>query len=392
VDSAWSQNWRNGFVTLTLGIYFHIPFCLAKCSYCHFVSMPFEKASADRYCKIMIEELTRCVNSWADAGDVDSIYFGGGTPSLIPAEHIVELLASCRRLFCVAEDCEVSLEANPDTLSPDKVTAYRRSGVNRISIGAQTFHDRELSRIGRLHTAEMITEALLQLRTGGFRNINLDLMLGLPGQTATSWRGNLEKVVHWETPHISVYMLDLDDACPMRASVDAGSLQLPDEDLVSDLYLETVDFLSRYGYGQYEISNFSLPGHACWHNLKYWQRDPVCGVGLASHSFNGQYRYSNCSQLDDYIDAVCTGKSPVFWREKISVEQSLSESLFLGLRLTQGVDWDRLRDRYGWDRLAIYETGMQELTQRGLVQWEGSTVRLTASGMLLSNEVFQLFI
>jgi oxygen-independent coproporphyrinogen III oxidase len=354
--------------------------------------MPYERAFAYEYCKSMIEELTRSGNSWADTGDVDSIYFGGGTPSLIPVEHIAELLASCRRLLCVTEDCEVSLEANPDTVSPDKVTTYIRSGVNRISIGAQSFHDGELSSIGRLHTAEMTTDALVQLRSGGFRNINLDLMLGLPGQTAASWRGNLEKVVHLETPHISVYMLDLDDPCPLRASVDAGSVQLPDEDLVSDLYLETIDFLSQNGYAQYEISNFALPGYACRHNLKYWQRDPVHGVGLASHSFDGQSRYSNGSQLDDYIDAVREGKSPVFWREQISVEQSLSESLFLGLRLTQGVDWDCLRAKYGRDRLAIYETGMQELSQKGLVQWNGSTVRLTASGMLLSNEVFQLFI
>jgi oxygen-independent coproporphyrinogen III oxidase len=377
---------------LTLGIYFHIPFCRAKCSYCHFVSMQFERALADEYCKSMIEELTRSGNSWADTGDVDSIYFGGGTPSLIPAEHIAELLASCRRLLCMTEDCEVSLEANPDTVSPDKVTTYIRSGVNRISIGAQSFHDGELSSIGRVHTAEMITDALVLLRSGGFRNINLDLMLGLPGQTAASWRGNLEKVVHLEAPHISVYMLDLDDPCPMRALIDNGSVQLPDEDLVSDLYLETIDFLSQNGYAQYEISNFALPGYACRHNLKYWQRDPVHGVGLASHSFDGQCRYSNGSQLDDYIDAVREGKSPVFWREQISVEQSLAESLFLGLRLTQGVDWDRLRAKYGRDRLAIYETGMQELSERGLVQWSGSTVRLTGSGMLLSNEVFQLFI
>jgi oxygen-independent coproporphyrinogen-3 oxidase len=323
---------------------------------------------------------------------VDSIYLGGGTPSIVPAEHIAELLALCRRLLFLAEDCEISLEANPDTVSPDKVATYIRSGVNRISVGAQSFHDGELSSIGRLHTAEMITDALARLRSGGFRNINLDLMLGLPGQTETSWRGNLEKVVRLETPHISIYMLDLDDPCPMRALINAGSVQLPDEDLVSDLYLETIDFLSQNGYAQYEISNFALPGYACRHNLKYWQRDPVHGVGLASHSFDGHYRYSNGSQIDDYINAVREGKSPVVRREQISEEQSLSESLFLGLRLTRGVGWDRLQAKYGRERLAIYDTGMQELAQRGLVQWNGSTVRLTASGMLLSNEVFQLFI
>ena len=181
--------------------------------------------------------------------------------------------------------------------------------------------------------------------------------------------------MHLETPHISVYMLDLDDPCPMRALIDTGSVQLPDEDLVSDLYLETIDFLSQNGYAQYEISNFALPGYACRHNLKYWKRDPVHGVGLASHSFDGQYRYSNFSQLDDYIDAVREGKSPVFWREQISVEQSLSEALFLGLRLTQGVDWDRLRAKYGRDRLAIYETGMQELSQG---DWSNGTARTFA--------------
>jgi oxygen-independent coproporphyrinogen-3 oxidase len=389
---AFYRNRRNGLSKLTPGIYFHIPFCRAKCSYCHFVSVPFDAELEGRYHNAVVEELTRCADSMTANREVDSIYFGGGTPGLIPADHIAELLSICRRSLHVAENCEVSLEANPDTLLTGSVIVYRRSGVNRISVGAQSFHDQELSSLGRLHTAGTIMDAVTRLQNCGFRNINLDLMLGLPDQTATSWRDNLRKAVRLEVPHLSVYMLDLDDQCPICALVGCGSIQLPDEDLVSDLYLETIDFLAQHGYGQYEISNFALPGYTCRHNMKYWQRNPVYGIGAASHSFDGQSRYCNYSQIETYIEAVRAGGSPVNWRENMSEERSLSESLFLGLRLVQGVDWDGLQAKYGRDRVAVYEPGIRQFAHKGLVQWSGSTVSLTPPGMLVSNEIFQLFI
>jgi oxygen-independent coproporphyrinogen-3 oxidase len=187
-------------------------------------------------------------------------------------------------------------------------------------------------------------------------------------------------------------MLDLDETCPLNSLVASEAVRLPDEDLISDLYLETIDFFSRCGFSQYEISNFARPGYACRHNLKYWQRERVYGLGLGSHSFDGHSRYSNCAQIDDYFDAIDRGNRPINWREPISAAQALSESLFLGLRLTRGVDCSRLRAVYGSDCLTQFEPGVLEMTRKGLVEWDQSTLRLTVPGMLVSNEVFQLFI
>jgi oxygen-independent coproporphyrinogen-3 oxidase len=329
--------------------------------------------------------------SWASE-TVDSIYFGGGTPSLVPAEHIAGILDYCRRRFRVSEDCEVSLEANPGTISAEKAAVFRGAGVNRISMGAQSFVDKELSLVGRLHTTDMILESLDLLDESGFVNINLDLMLGLPLQTAESWRGNLQAIARSSVPHVSIYMLDLDDACPLASLVANGSIGVPEEDLVSDLYLETIESLSSCGYLQYEISNFARPGYACRHNLKYWMREPVQGLGLGSHSFDRHCRYANYSCIGDYFQAVEAGNSPVQWREPVTAVQALGETLFLGLRLTRGVDWDRLRSGSHGSDLTKYEDALQELRIKGLIERRDSVVRLTAPGMLLSNEIFQLFV
>jgi oxygen-independent coproporphyrinogen III oxidase len=377
---------------VTLGIYFHVPFCQTKCNYCHFISVPFHGATANRYQTALKRELELCMDCCADNGDVDSIYFGGGTPSLLPSEYIADVLDCCHRLLPVSADCEISLEANPGTIPSEKATAFQQCGVNRISLGAQSFENGELTSIGRCHTSEMIVQSLSQLRAAGFRNINLDLMLGLPGQTAETWRKNLRIIGQLETPHLSVYMLDLDEQCPLAGMVASGCVQLPDEDLISDLYLETIDVLSRLGYLQYEISNFALPGFRCRHNLKYWQRKPVHGLGVGSHSFDGKSRYSNCTRLQEYFEAVDKGASPINWREPVGAAQSLSESLFLGLRLTQGLDWNQLQCIYGRECLARYESELRELALKGLLEWNGASVRLMPSGMLVSNEIFQLFI
>jgi oxygen-independent coproporphyrinogen-3 oxidase len=354
--------------------------------------MPFCGTTADRYAMALLKELASSVDLCLDRGEVNSIYFGGGTPSLLSAEQISAILDCCRSLFPISQDCEISLEANPGTVSPEKAFALRHAGVNRVSLGAQSFDDLELSSIGRVHTVDMISSSVSRLRAAGFYNINLDLMLGLPGQTVETWRRNLEAIERLSIQHVSVYMLDLDDQCPLYQMTTIGSVHLPDEDLISDLYLETIKVLSQYGYSQYEISNFAKPGYNCRHNLKYWQREPVHGLGLGSHSFDGDSRYSNCSKIDDYFDSIDMGKSAINWREPVTAAQSLAEELFLGLRLTRGVDWNWLRRTYGSNCLAQYEPGMSEFSERGLVEWDNSTLRLTPSGMLLSNEIFQLFI
>lgn len=374
---------------MNCGVYIHIPFCHSRCNYCHFITTAFRGAETRRYAAAVTREVADA--DLPDTGLADSLYFGGGTPSLL-AECIPDLIGAVRGKFRFTDDCEISLEANPGTISARRLQLLRSAGVNRVSLGAQSFADAELKAIGRIHDSETILKSVARLRAEGFSNINLDLMLGLPGQTEKSWMRNLEMVARLSVPHLSVYMLDLDDRCELQSLVESGSVKLPDEDLISDLYLETIEFLLRHGYLQYEISNFALPGFSCRHNLKYWRREPVYGFGLGSHSFDGHARYSNCPELGAYLEVVESGRSPVTWYEPVSAEQSLAETLFLGLRLTQGIDWGQLLDACGAGRLARYEEALREIAAKGLAEWDGESVRLTASGMLVSNEIFQCFV
>jgi oxygen-independent coproporphyrinogen III oxidase len=377
---------------VTLGLYFHIPFCQAKCNYCHFVSMPYEQEATERYIKALLREIGGWDYGHSRFAEIDSIYFGGGTPSILPECHIQEILAACNKRLQIAADCEVSVEANPGTISTAKATAYQKSGINRISLGAQSFVDQELSSIGRTHTAATIFDAVRVLKESNANNLNLDLMLGLPFQTRASWRRNLETIASLEIPHISIYMLDLDDQCALYSDVARGAIRLPEDDFVSDLYLETIELLSSWGYSHYEISNFSKPGFECRHNLKYWLREPFHGFGLASHSFDGSSRYANKPGIMDYLDAIENGKSPIDWKQPIGTEQAFQESLFLGLRLTQGISRKKLNELYGSESLANYEVSFRDLSDRGFVKLDGDSIRLTPSGMLISNEIFQLFV
>ena len=325
------------------GIYIHIPFCRSKCDYCHFISFPLDESDEARYAEAVSRELrsaeTNSFRATRERPDADSIYFGGGTPSLIPAEHIADMIAECRRVFHIADDCEISLEANPGTVLPEKAAIYRAAGVNRISVGAQSFSNAELRAVGRVHTAAEIFSSIDVLRAAGFENINLDLMLGLPEQTALSWRDTLAAAVNLPITHISVYMLDIDEASPFSARIEAGELSLPDDDLIADLYLETLEFLDSRGFAQYEISNFSRSGYECRHNLKYWRRVPVYGFGLGAHSFDGRFRYANVGELDAYCR-----QSPVDWCREVTESQAMEETFFLGLRLTEGITFKVLSD------------------------------------------------
>ena len=374
------------------GLYFHIPFCRSRCSYCHFVSLPFESAVAIRYANAMLRELEHYAGTGSKIGAVDSIYFGGGTPSILEPNKILEILRLCRDGFRVTDDCEISIEANPGTISKENVQIYRGGGINRVSIGAQSFSEEELSAAGRIHSPGMIIDALSQLKKNGFDNINLDLMLGLPGQTRQSWKNNLDRVVALGIPHVSVYMLDLDEPCPMRTRVEEGVVNLPEEDLISDLYLETVEFFAAHEYQQYEISNFARPGYASRHNLKYWKRNPVYGFGLGSHSFDGMTRWANTTQMDLFLAAAENGQSPRAWQEPIDADRALQETLFLGLRMAEGVDWDDIRRRFGAQKASKYEAALEEWLHKGLAEKVGVKVRLLPSGMLISNEIFQQFV
>jgi putative oxygen-independent coproporphyrinogen III oxidase len=374
------------------GIYVHIPFCVTRCNYCHFITRPWSESIAERYRIAVVREIESSLASEAANAEVDSIYFGGGTPSLVPSEHIADLLGAIRRVFRVSPDCEISLEANPETITHEKANAYRALGVNRVSMGAQSFSDQELKAIGRIHDAAQIQTALRILREAGFENLNLDLILGLPGQRERQWLENIDNLARLHPAHVSIYMLDLDDKSPLYHEVRKGLHTLPDDDCISDLYLKTIDSLNVSGYEQYEISNFAQPGFACRHNLRYWLREPVFGFGVGSHSYDGCSRYANISRLSEYLERLEGGLPVIEWRREINVHEALQEMLFLGLRLNRGVDWHQLASNCNGRDLEEFELSLREISACGLVEWHDSYIRLTRTGMLLSNEVFQRFV
>lgn len=377
---------------MNAGIYIHIPFCHSKCSYCSFVSRTWDESLAKRYRSALVREIDAPGRDSHNQYSVDSIYVGGGTPTLLPAHHVASILEACRRQFDVATDAEISIEANPGTLTAEKLRVYRSLGINRVSLGAQSFSDEELAAIGRIHRSSEIASASGQLRDSGMNHLNLDLILGLPGQTEHQWLRNLESAAALSPCHISIYMLELDEKVPLFHSLASGRCHVPDEELVADWYLQSIEFLHGQGFPQYEISNFARPGCECRHNLKYWRREPVLGFGLAAHSYDGNSRYANLSDLGDYLNTVEAGGSPVQWRESLSSVCDLEETIFLGLRLRTGLNWAHVREGLDSGSVDRCEAAFQELAELGLLEWKQSNVRLTKRGMLLSNEVFQRFV
>ena len=390
-----NKNRRGRKTETAAGCYFHIPFCARKCAYCQFLSFTFDEKTETRYANAVLMELRLFAERLSSAPPVDSIYFGGGTPGLIPAEHIAGIINECRRIFHVTADCEITLETNPGAVSLEKAADYRAAGVNRVSLGAQSFSDAELRAVGRIHSAAQIMESLAALAGAGFDNINLDLMLGLPFQNAESWRATLRAAAGCPVRHISVYMLELDERSPLAVQTAGGKPFLPGEDLVADLYLETINYLVSRGLYQYEISNFARTGSASRHNMKYWRRIPVYGFGLGSHSFDGRFRYANVSEIENYCRRVESGRSPVDRSSEVAEKQALEETFFLGLRLAAGVDLREVADDFkdpAAGFLAGREKALEDFREKGLIDINSSRLRLTEKGMLLSNEVLELFI
>jgi oxygen-independent coproporphyrinogen-3 oxidase len=373
---------------MSLGLYLHIPFCSSICHYCNFNRGLFEAGLKDRYVAALEQEIRR-----AGAGEpVDTIFFGGGTPSLLEPAEIGRLLAACRASFDVAPDAEITLETNPETSSAARMERFREAGVNRISFGVQSFKDVELQRLGRVHSADRARAAVGEGRAAGFDNISLDLMMWLPQQSRADWCDSVEALVEVHPDHASLYLLELYPNAPLKEEMARSGWSLAPDDDAAEMYLWSVERLEGAGYNQYEISNVSQPGRMSRHNLKYWQDGEWLGFGCGAHSTRGGVRWKNASSTEDYVSRVLNGQSFVSDRRVLTPQEHLEEALFTGLRLTDGLHIDEIGGRYQTDVWARYGASLEPFIAEGALLREGSCLRLTRSGMLVANEIMSVFV
>jgi oxygen-independent coproporphyrinogen III oxidase len=371
-----------------LGLYLHIPFCSSICNYCNFNRGLFEAGLKARYVDALEREILR--NGRGEPAD--TIYFGGGTPSLLEPAEIGRLIAACRRAFDVASNAEVTLETNPETSTVSRMEGFRAAGVNRVSFGVQSFRDSELKRLGRLHSADRARAAVAEARIAGLDNVSLDLMMWLPAQAPRDWAESVARLIDVGPEHVSLYLLELYPNAPLKDEMArAGWSLAPDED-AAEMYLSGLAALDEAGYQQYEISNACRPGRESRHNLKYWTDGEWLGFGCGAHSTREGVRWKNIAATTDYVDRIAAGAPTVVDRREMSRDQRLEEALFTGLRLTNGIDLGAIGARYGADVWARYGKGLLPFLDEGLVRVRGSCLSLSREGMLVANEVMQIFV
>jgi len=372
-----------------LSIYIHIPFCHKRCAYCSFVSYAGREADIPAYARALIEEskLRR-----VEGAEVKTIYFGGGTPSLLPVEILGLILLAIDEYYKLDDRAEITLEANPGTVSQNYLKAIRSLGINRLSLGVQSLDDAELRLLGRIHTASEARESISQAKDAGFTNLSLDFIYGIPGRSLEKWQGMLSEMVTLGAQHISLYGLTLEEGTPLHQRVKNGELLPPDPDAAACEYEMAEEVLEAAGYKQYEISNWAKPGFESRHNLAYWRRAPYLGLGVAAHSFLDNKRIANTSDLDEYLSCLAEGKLAPQTVEVISEATALSEAIILGLRLNEGVSADDIKAHFSIDLYSHFESAIAELVSLGLLEQHEDRIKLTPRGRLLGNEVFMRFL
>lgn len=371
------------------GLYIHIPYCLSKCPYCDFNSRPPEPEEMDRYLAALIEELRRF--SLGNRRIVETLYLGGGTPSLLTEDQLARLLGAVRGSFTLFDDAEITLEVNPGTLDPRKAGHLGALGVNRISLGIQSLQDRLLSRLGRRHNAKMALASFQILRAEGFTNIAVDLMYGLPEQGRDDWAADLDAILELQPEHLSLYCLSIEPGTPFAAVEAAGRLSLPGDGEAIRMYESAMEKAAEAGYEQYEISNYARTGYRSRHNCLYWTMHEYYGAGAGAHSFlsmDGPMRFCNEGDPASYIGRMGNTGDPVAKRELLPKRTFLGESLMLGLRMLEGVDLGEFRERFGTDPLAHFSGALRKALDHGWIELTGKRLRLTPSGVLFSNELF----
>jgi oxygen-independent coproporphyrinogen-3 oxidase len=371
-----------------LGLYLHIPFCASICHYCNFNRGLLDEALKPRYVRALEAEIRRV----GDGAPADTIFFGGGTPSLLEPAEVARLIGACRDAFDMTPDAEITLETNPETVTLDRMRAFRDAGVNRVSLGVQSLNDDELRRLGRTHDAARARRACADTRAAGFDNVSLDLMMWLPEQTMASWQSTVEGLVALDPDHGSLYLLELYPNAPLREAMARANWSLAPDDDAADMYLWAMARLEDAGYRQYEISNVARPGRESRHNLKYWTDGGWVGFGCGAHSTRGADRWKNVAATGDYIRRVEAGESPEAERRTRPPGEQLEDALFTGLRLTAGLDTAAIAGQYDvniWER---YEAGLAPHVTAGHLVRDGARLRLTRPGMLVANDVMAVFV
>lgn len=376
-----------------LSVYVHVPFCKRKCGYCDFVSFENMESQVKNYFNAVYKEIA---NQEHSDSNVCSVFIGGGTPSYVDVPYIENTLSAIKKRFNISKDCEITIEANPGTLSKEKLKQYLNIGINRLSIGVQAFQDNILTVLGRVHTAEEAIASIKKAKESGFKNINIDLMFGIPKQTIDDWKNTLKKTIELNINHISCYSLKIEEGTPFYFRYTGGhslaDVRTCDEDSERDMYHYTIKELSKAGFKHYEISNFCLHGNECKHNLVYWNRGKYIGIGVGAHSFNGTNRYANTTNLQDYILKINSGIPTIIENESISKQECIFEHIMLGLRLIDGIDLIDFKEKFGFDLKEYYIDKIEKLKRNELININNNKMSLSERGLDLANIVITEFI
>jgi len=418
-------------VSPPIALYVHVPFCRARCKYCDFNTYAGLASLVPTYVAAVKRELELAGSRWGSL-KIATIYFGGGTPSLLRADQLGDILDTIVTTFSPSPDAEITLEANPGTITPDHLRNLRKLGVNRLSLGVQSWRDEDLRLLGRIHTWSEATQAVEWARTAGFNNLNLDLIFGLPGQRISQWRQTLAGALDLRPEHLSLYSLTVEPGTPLEHEINAGRLPEPDDDAAAEMYRLAETVLAESGYFHYEISNWArcssqydcdstgtewwplqkhtvqttgksdpVPGlgrsedissYVSRHNLTYWRNEAWLGIGAGAHSWFGKERWANTSHPHDYIETLNQRQNPMAESEQIDKRLEMGETMMMGLRLAEGISDERFHSRFAAHLDDIFRTELQALRRQGLLYWNGHTARLTAHGRLLGNQVFARFI
>lgn len=374
-----------------IGLYLHIPFCIKKCNYCDFVSYSQSDEMIDAYTKALIREMKMYSGDLSDY-EVQTIFIGGGTPSILTPQKTHEITNEIFKCFNISDNVEFTIESNPGTLTNEKLQTYKNIGINRLSIGLQSFNNKILDFIGRIHSKEDFTQNFYLARNNGFENINIDLIYGLPNQTLSDWEETLKEIIKLNIEHVSAYSLKIEEGTVFKKLFDENRLELPDDEEDRKMYHLAIELLESYDIKQYEISNFSKPGYECKHNLIYWNNEEYVGLGVSAHSYLNKCRYSNENNINEYINCINSNHYPVKTKEIKDIEDEIAETVFLNLRLNKGLGIQYFKNRFNISIFEVYGDKIEKLVKLGLLSIDKNYIRLTSYGMDISNQVFIEFL